>query len=292
MIVELKDEQGIRQAWCMAIPYLRQGDYPPTEKEENTYAEGIKNLYETVYQKIQERKTPNEAVIAMGHLQVAGSQLSNDDTSERLIIGGIEGIPPSIFNPNITYVALGHIHREQRIGKNAPIRYAGSPLPMSFSEENYQHGVLLLEIENGQLKKQEKRTFIPQVGLLRVPKRPQPLEKVLQELSLLPLKNPDRLAPYLEVRVLLTSPEPSLRHRIEEILEDKQVRLTRVVPVYPEDSIEKEEEGAWTTEQLMEPLDMVKLIYKQKYKADLPDNLTSLFMEVMQEAYQKSGNRS
>ncbi len=121
-----------------------------------------------------------------GHLQAAGSQISEGDQSERLIIGGLEGIPSSVFPSQITYGALGHIHREQQIANRNEIRYAGSPLPMSFAEENYRHGVIFLDIDKGILLNQTKIIFNPLVTLLRIPKHPAPLDEVLNRLSQLP----------------------------------------------------------------------------------------------------------
>lgn len=292
LTVSLYDRTGKSRVWCMAIPYLRPGDYPPLETEETTYAAGVKNMYETVYRTIQQRKTPGEAILAMGHLQAANSTLSEDDSSERLLIGGLEGIPADTFNPGIIYTALGHIHREQRVGKRENVRYAGSPLPMSFAEENYRHGVILLEIENGELLRQEKLHFSPLVSLLRIPQTPKPLPEVMRELAALPPVDPETPAPYLEVRVLLTEPEPSLRHRIEEAVEKKHVRLTRVVPFYPEVNGTTGENGNLANEQLLEPLEMVQAVYKQKYNTELPENLAKLFMEALQESYQKTENKS
>lgn len=292
LIIGLKDRNGIRQAWCMAIPYLRQGDYPPVETTGNAYAAGVKNMYETVYQKVLERKTANEAIIAMGHLQAANCCLSDDDDCERLLIGGLEGVSADTFNSGITYTALGHIHREQCVGKQSTIRYAGSPLPMSFAEENYKHGVILIEIENGQITRQEKLIYSPLVNLLRIPKHPKPLSEVLEELTLLPESHTASPAPYAEVLVMLTEPEPSLRHHIEEAVEKKHIRLTRVIPHYPgEDSMPGENETL-TTGQLMNPWDMVQLVYQEKYKTEIPKKLEGLFMEAMQESYQKMGGKS
>lgn len=291
LIIGLKDRNGIRQAWCMAIPYLRQGDYPPGETADNTYAAGVKNMYNSVYQKILERKTAGEAIIAMGHLQAANCHLSEDDDSERLIIGGLEGIPADTFHSGITYTALGHIHREQQVGKREMLRYAGSPLPMSFAEENYKHGVILIEVRDGQIARQEKLTFSPLVNLLRIPKQPKPLSEVLKELALLPELHSESPAPYVEVRVLLTEPEPSLRHRIEEAIERKHVRLTRVIPFYPGDNNTSGKNETLTTGQLMNPWEMVQLVYQQKYKTEIPENLAGLFMEAMQESFQKTGGK-
>lgn len=291
LIVNLNSRKGNEKIWCMAIPYLRQGDYPPLETENPSYAAGVKNMYETIYHKIKQRKAPGEAIIALGHLQAANCSLSEDDSSERLLIGGLEGIPTDTFNPGITYTALGHIHREQRVGKRENVRYAGSPLPMSFTEENYQHGVILIEIENGKLLRQEKLVFSPSAHLLRIPQKPKPLPEVMQELAALPPLSSPETAPYLEVRVLLTEPEPSLRHQIEEAVEKKHVRLTRVVPFYPNIVDSVKENGDPANEKLMPPLEMLQAIYKQKYNTELPENLTRLFTDALEEAYQKIENK-
>ena len=48
---------------------------------------------------------------------------------------------------NYAYVALGHIHRAQAVGDCANVRYAGSPLALSFSERDYKRSVQLVEID-------------------------------------------------------------------------------------------------------------------------------------------------
>ena len=119
LIIELKDRSGKRQGWCLAVPYLRQGDYQA----------GVKAMYDKLVACVEERRQKQEAIIAMGHLQAAGSQISEGDQSERLIIGGLEGIPSSVFPSQITYGALGHIHREQQIANRNEIRYAAVRYP-------------------------------------------------------------------------------------------------------------------------------------------------------------------
>lgn len=287
LIIELFDRKGKRQAWCMAVPYLRQGDYPATESENDPYQAGVKALYDLLLQRIEERRQTGEAVIAMGHLQLAGSRLSEDDSSERLIIGGLEGIPSQIFSSDLTYCALGHIHREQQVGHRKEIRYAGSPLPMSFAEEHYHHGVIILEINDGQLIRQEKLEFKPLVNLCRIPRQPEPLTEVLTQLSQLPESEPKQPAPFLEVRILLTEPEPALRNIIEEAIKDKQVRLTRVLPFYPGNSESPDNEPVLTTEELMNPRKMLDMVYERKYQSPLPEELALLFKEALEDSHLK-----
>lgn len=73
-----------------------------------------------------------EVLLAMGHLHATGAELSEDDRSERTIMGGLESISVEAFNEDLAYTALGHIHKAQRVGGREHVRYAGSPLPMSF----------------------------------------------------------------------------------------------------------------------------------------------------------------
>ncbi|MBW6932369.1 exonuclease SbcCD subunit D C-terminal domain-containing protein, partial [Salmonella enterica subsp. enterica serovar Weltevreden] len=67
------------------------------------------------------------------------------------------------------------------------------------------------------------------VELMRVPPTPRPLEQVLDALRALDLPPlPDALQPYLQVRVTLDGPEPTLRAKVEAALDGKPVRLARI----------------------------------------------------------------
>ncbi len=63
--------------------------------------------------------------------------------SEEVTVGGLDHVDASVFQP-FDYVALGHVHRPQNVGKGA--RYCGTPLKYSFSEENDEKSVTILEI--------------------------------------------------------------------------------------------------------------------------------------------------
>ena len=162
---------------------------------------------------------------------------------------------------------------------------------MSFAEENYSHGVILLEINDGAISRQEKLEFTPLAHLLRVPRRPRPLPEVLKQLEQLPESAPGNPAPYLEVRVLLTEPEPALRNIIEEAVKDKQVRLTRVLPFYPENNTAVCDSPSLSGEELMDPRKMLNLVYERKYQCPLPDGLSRLFGEALEESLLKQGEK-
>ena len=237
-----------------------------------------------------ERRKKDQAIVAVGHLQATGSEIAERDFSERTIIGGLECVSPDTFTEQIAYTALGHIHKSQRVSGRENIRYAGSPLPMSFAERDYHHGVVMVTLAEGWAVEIEKREYTPLVRLLSVPKgKAVSPEEVLDELARLPLQMEEAKGnshyPYLEVKVLLTEPEPMLRQQIEEILSDKAVRLARIVSVYRQAKTDVREEEALvaTGLQEMNPLQILKMTFENTYQTEMPEELERLFEEAVRE---------
>jgi DNA repair protein SbcD/Mre11 len=131
-----------------AIPFLKEKDIRQASAGES-YAdkiEKIKSGLANYYKKVNEHFTENyqdNLFIVMGHLFVQGSTVSE---SEREIqIGNQAAVDASIFGSIPNYVALGHIHKPQRIGGAEHIRYCGSPIPLSFSERDDVKQVVVLD---------------------------------------------------------------------------------------------------------------------------------------------------
>ena len=280
LLGELKNAAGEVEALCLAVPFLRQGDYPVVETEGNPYAEGVKELYARLLKYALKKRTDGQALVAVGHLLATGSEIAEKDHSERIIIGGLESVPPESFPEQIVYTALGHIHKAQRVSGRENIRYAGSPLPMSFAEKHYHHGVVKVTLDEGWAVEIEKLEYTPLVRLLSIPATEAAApDEVLDELRGLELPE-DEPMPYLEVKVKLSEPEPMLRQQVEEILEGKPVRLARIVSFYrqaAEGSVEEEVLTAGLQE--MNPLQIVKATFENSYQTEMPEELVNLFQE-------------
>lgn len=287
LIVELKNRVGEVEALCLAVPFLRQGDYPVVTTDGNPYAEGVKELYSRLLERAIERRGEGQAIVAVGHLQATGSEIAERDFSERTIIGGLECVSPDTFPEQIAYTALGHIHKSQRVSGKENVRYAGSPLPMSFAERNYRHGVVKVTIDKGLTVSIEKREYTPVVKLLSIPEKKADVpENVFESLAHLPLIEPDvslnSAYPYIEVKVLVNEPEPMLRQQIEEILADKAVRLARIVSVYRQsEETTPVEEVLAAGLQEMNPLQIAKATFENIYQTEMPENLEYLFKEAL-----------
>jgi len=286
LLVPIHDASGDIKIWCLAVPFLRMGDYPTIPNCANPYTEGVTALYKEAFEFADQKKQAGQNIIAMGHLHTHHAEITDLDKTERLIMGGVECIPATAFHQDIKYVALGHIHKAQKIGGKEQIRYSGSPLPMSFSELNYKHQVIVfnLDQEIGNLKAIEIPLFVP---LQRVPLSHQPLHEVVGLLEqLLKIDTTLETAPYLEVRVLLEGPEPALRHKIETALAGKNVRLAKIDVKYPASTQGTQE--FITPEKLSElqPLDVFDKIYQSRYNSEVPTEIMQLFQQVAQEVNQ------
>ena len=267
-------QEGKPAAWCLAVPYLRQGDYPPAE----SYAQGIEKMYALLYEKLKDRPEP---IIAMGHLQTTGAEISIDDRSERVIIGGLECVSSDVFSKNFAYTALGHLHRSQRVAKSEHVRYSGSPLPMSFAEKNNKQSVTLITIEN-QYVTIKLLPFEPPVKLLSIPEEARPLAEVLQAIDALPAGDISDTSPYLEVKIHISEPEPALRHQVENALKNKSVRLARLVA----QSSKTEQQTTFKTFedfQKISPMEVAGDIFKRRFGEEMPENMKNLLHTVIQE---------
>ena len=134
------------------VPFLREKDLRMGKAGDTEAAvrkeivEGISRVYAETAQVAKGSKL-DCPVIATGHLTVAGSTASE---SERDIhIGGLGAVDAKVFPDAFAYVALGHLHRPQAPDKEGRVRYAGSPIALSFSEVDDKKEVRILDVTKG-----------------------------------------------------------------------------------------------------------------------------------------------
>jgi DNA repair protein SbcD/Mre11 len=138
-----------------AVPFLRDRDLRHTfvsdifsERQAQLQA-GIIEHYAQVAELIQKYTDKNIPLIGMGHLFAAGSTLS--DSEKSIHVGNLGQISAAAF-PNIfNYIALGHLHRPQKVASQNHIRYSGSLIPLSFNEAAYSKQVLIAEFDGREL---------------------------------------------------------------------------------------------------------------------------------------------
>ena len=286
IVVPLKNNTGVVSAWCIAMPFLRPGDVPRVEGAADAYRAGVERIYAEAYSHALAQRSPGQAIIALGHCHISGGQVSAE--SERnIVIGGAEALSAKVFDPGIAYVALGHLHLAQQVGGDSTRRYCGSPLPMSFSEVDYQHQVVIVELD-GESVASTRALLIPRsVDMLRVPNQAAALERVLQALQAMVFADgltdaPQEQWPYLQVRVQLSQPEPGLRLQVEEALAGKPVRLVRIET----STVRKGTESAGPAVSIdelsrLQPADYFERLYQHKFGEAPPSDLMAAFTELL-----------
>jgi exonuclease SbcD len=135
--VTLSDRYGDINIWM--LPYLKPSlvrrHFP--DKDVVTYSDAICAALSNANLDISARN------VLIAHQFVTGAITSE---SEEISVGGSENVDGSIFD-EFDYIALGHIHRPQQIGRET-LRYSGTPLKYSFSEASHTKSVTVVDMDS------------------------------------------------------------------------------------------------------------------------------------------------
>lgn len=138
--VRLEDEYGPLNIYM--LPFIK-----PVEVKK-FFEDDLENNYNLAINKIIEKEEIDESernIIMVHQFVTAGNVKPERTESEVLSLGGIENVDVSNFK-SFDYVAIGHVHRPQKIGRDTA-RYAGTILKYSFSEINHNKSIPIIDIK-------------------------------------------------------------------------------------------------------------------------------------------------
>jgi exonuclease SbcD len=147
--VQLIGADGV-EVLIYGIPFLEPQLARTPLGAEKSHEAVLSAAMDLVRTDLQARRTTPSAhdqprAIVLSHSFVRGGLASE---SERDVsVGGVADVPASVFH-GVDYVALGHLHRPQAIanGDGPVVRYSGSPLAYSFSEEDHAKSVAIVDV--------------------------------------------------------------------------------------------------------------------------------------------------
>lgn len=225
-----------------------------------TYATEVARLIEALCAAFD----PAKCNIFAGHLYVSGAKPAGSERS--LTIGDLYAVPPQAFPANVQYVALGHVHRPQRIpGVAVPARYAGSTLQLDFGEADQDKSLVLVELEPG---RPATASEIPIVAGRRLVDA----RGTLEELE----RYRDRVdETFLRVFLVCERPQPGLGDHVREM-------LPNALEVHLEYDRASEAPGAADFKQLS-PRELFECYYRGRHGADADADLLGLFDRVLDE---------
>jgi DNA repair protein SbcD/Mre11 len=291
LLVPLHDAGGEVAAWVIAVPFLRAADLPPEGAGEgDPLVEGVRAIYAEAIAAARGRKQLGEALVATGHLFMTGTQVSY--LSERRILGGNQhALPLDLFPDDLAYVALGHLHKCQRVGGREQVRYAGSPIPLAMNEAAYRHQVLVVDLDGEQLVGVRGLDIPRAVDLVRVPARGGlPIDELVDALEDLEPAGDSlpEVWPYVEVCARLAAPEPRLRTIVEKALSGRRARLIKLQVEYAGDGASLAETVAEDLKDL-DPEEVLIRRWRRDHEGDPPAALIALYHELIDEARRAEG---
>ena len=154
----VKYEDDLGELYIYMLPFIK-----PSQVR-SAYDIEIENYHqalEEVMRRMDIDKTKRNILLA--HQFVTGAKQSE---SEEYFLGGMDNVESYVFE-DFDYVALGHIHRPQKMNKDT-IRYAGSPLKYSFSEVKYAKKVCIVEMKNKGTVEIKERELVPKRELREI----------------------------------------------------------------------------------------------------------------------------
>lgn len=161
VVLPLRGGQGEAGCIVCAIPFIRPRDVLQSQAGQSAQdkQQSMQMAIAAHYQSVSEAGRTRQAelqtalgrsvpLIATGHLTTVGA--SSNESVREIYVGSLDAFPTTAF-PAVDYIALGHIHKPQKVGGLDHIRYCGSPIPLGFDEARQQKEVLLVDLGAGGL---------------------------------------------------------------------------------------------------------------------------------------------
>ncbi|XPF95531.1 exonuclease subunit SbcD [Colwellia sp. RE-S-Sl-9] len=147
-VFTINNKQGEAQAVICGIPFIRPRDVikssagQSASQKQQSLQQAISGHYQTLFDQAENLSKGQYPIIATGHLTTVG--VTTSESVRDIYIGTLEAFPANAF-PDADYIALGHIHRAQKVAKTEHIRYCGSPIPLSFDEASQTKRIVMIE---------------------------------------------------------------------------------------------------------------------------------------------------
>lgn len=278
-IIDLMGPDGDLRGIAVALPHIYPGAYPATgtpppdrDRRQQVFLEAIDAAL------ARRRKGRDIPVVMSAHMAVTGCDTSAHD--ER---GGIEYVPLESIPVDFDYLALGHIHCNQRFRRgNALAAYCGTPVAVSFDERPI-HSVNLVEIDaHGSTPRITPIEIAQSCPLVTIPDNNKAMSF---EEALATLGNWDTDA-YLRVSVATEDVAPP--HALERGAAAAAAGCGRFCTfrwVRPERDIQDQTTAPRDIEEFkaLTPAEVARRYYADRTGRQMPDDLGEMFEEILKD---------
>ncbi|MPW36562.1 exonuclease subunit SbcD [Vibrio sp. B1Z05] len=228
-ILDLKNAQGTTGAILCAVPFIRPRDVLKSiagesgADKQKALGEAIKGHYANLYQQalqLRQAQSLQVPIIATGHLTALG--VSQSESVRDIYIGSLDGFAADGFPP-ADYIALGHIHRPQKVAKTEHIRYSGSPIFLSFDELKSDKQVLLVEFTLDKLSNIESKAVPSFQAMYSLKGDLVSLEQQINQLVI-----PDEQRVWLSIEVEVQDYLSDLQQAVQKLIGERNIEVLQL----------------------------------------------------------------
>ncbi|WP_058486849.1 metallophosphoesterase family protein [Defluviitalea phaphyphila] len=269
--IQIKKEKIV----ILTIPYpseKRLNEIISIDMEETKMQRNFSKKIEILLNKLSSKYREDTINVAVGHFYMMGGE--ETDSERQIQLGGSFAIDPLVLPKKAQYVALGHLHRPQKVKKTeVKAYYSGSPIQYSKSEISYSKCVYIVDVCAGEEAKIEE-VYLKNYKPIEVWKC-ESIEDAINKCR----ENSDRnVWVYLEIktdRVLLQSEIKEMRKLKSDIVQ--------IIPIIKEQEEEKE------TETMKEKRldELFKEFYIQQRGVEPTEEMIEIFLSLMNEGENK-----
>ena len=218
LLCPIPGPSGVVEAVVLALPYVHEYrlGIRTAGLDRAAVVEQYRARFTELYASLADaaaRRWPGAALIGTGHLTCMGADPGDYPVSIHAA-SAIGGLPDSIFDHRLRYVALGHVHRRLRVGAG-PAWYSGTPVPLQLGEMAPPRSVLQVDVAPGD--GQIEPAVVPVPLSRRLLEVRGDVASVSAEIAALEWSEP--LPPLVHVRLELerrsADAVPDLRRRVE-----------------------------------------------------------------------------
>ncbi len=230
-VLQLKQRNGEIGAIVCAIPYIRPRDVQRSqagqsaEEKQSDLQQAIAEHYAQLFAKaeaLRDSLNLSVPIIGTGHLTTVGVSLT--ESVREIYVGSLTAFPTDAF-PAFDYLALGHIHRPQKVAGLEHIRYSGSPIALSFDEGRQQKQLLCVDLDSNGLQSVE---VLPIPCFQRLLSLSGSLAELEQQFAELAHELDQNAVTWLEIQVRADEYYSDLEERVSELCAQLPVEVLRV----------------------------------------------------------------
>lgn len=256
---------------CFALPFLHRGDLPEGFSAE----EGIKHFLRNMDKAFKKSDFSKLPVVLSAHLLVDGVTPSpTTHLKETVDLAALEG--------NYAYTALGGVNKAQSLDAKGQIRYAGSPLALSFAEQSDRRSVVAIELNGGKSADVRLLEYRPICQLETIPARgaadPAEAKKLITALPHRDMVPDTRRWSYVEIFLRAAELDETMRRSLFEILEQKAVRVCRITTADTRSKAVQPSslQSKWRN---LSPLELARRFYRERNEEEMSSELVARFQK-------------